>query len=120
MGARFHDSPPLQHVNPVGVEDGREPVGDEDGHGATGRRHVPDRFHDPFFGERIERRGRFVEDQQVRMPEQRTRDREPLLLAAGHLDAAFADDRIESLRCACQQAVTRRLPQHVEALVVGS
>ena len=72
-----------------------------------------------FLGQRVERRGGLVEHQQVRTPQQRARDREPLFLAARHLDAAFADHRVESAVGARQQAVTGRLAQHVQALVVG-
>ena len=80
---------------------------------------VADGLDDALLGERVERRGRFVEDQQVRAPQQRAGNRQPLLLAAGDLDAAFADHRVEAAVGARQQAVARRLAQPVEALVVG-
>jgi predicted amidohydrolase len=43
----------------------------------------------------IERRGRFVEDQDRRVLQEHARDRQPLLLAAGQFDAALADDRVQ-------------------------
>ena len=79
---------------------------------------VADRVDDALFGQRVERRGGFVEDEQVRMPQQGPRDRQPLLFAARHLDAAFADDRVEATVRAREQVVARRFPQHVEALGV--
>ena len=45
------------------------------------------------FGGGVERAGRFVEDQDRRVLEQRARDREPLALAAGEQPAALADRR---------------------------
>ena len=50
------------------------------------------------LGLRIERRGRLVEHQHRRILEQRARDRQPLALAAGELNAVFADQRRETLR----------------------
>ena len=46
------------------------------------RRDFPDRPADFFFRQRIKRRSRLVEHQQLRMPQQRASDRKPLLLAA--------------------------------------
>ena len=46
---------------------------------------------DRLFRLRIERRRRFVEDQDRRVLQQRARDRDALLLAAGQLQAALAD-----------------------------
>ena len=119
VGPGFDDAAALEDVDPVGVQDGREPVRDQDGDRVAGRRHVADRVDDPFLGERVERRGRLVEHEQVRMAQQRARDRQPLLLAARDLHAAFADHRVEAPVGARQQAVARRLAQHVEALGVG-
>ena len=57
--------------------------------------------------------------EQLRPAQQRAGDGEPLLLAARHLDAALADDGVESLLRARQQTVAGRLVQHLEALRVG-
>ena len=84
------------------------------------RRDVADRLDDPLFGERVERRGRLVEHQQVRTAQQRARDRQPLLLAARHLHAAFADHRVEARVGARASRLSHAaLLQHVEALGVG-
>ena len=54
-------------------------------------------LHEPLgFG--VERRGRFVEDEDRRVLEDRPRDRQPLPLPAGQALAAFADPRIVLLR----------------------
>ncbi len=74
---------------------------------------------DLLLGQRVERRGRLVEDEQVRPAQQRPGDRQPLLLAARDLDAALADHRVEPAVGARQQAVAGRLLQHLEALRVG-
>ena len=74
-----------------------------------GRRDVAHRAADLFLGERVERRRRFVEHEEVRMAEERARDREALLLAAGDLHAAFADHRVEALVGALEQIVRPRL-----------
>ena len=68
------------------------------------------------LGHRIERAGRFVEDQDRRILEQRARDGEPLALAAGEQPAALADARLASppgLRSmnssACARAAASRI-----------
>ena len=53
------------------------------------------------------------------MPEQCAGDGKPLLLAAGNLDAAFADNCIEAAISASQKCLDGGLAQHVEALLVG-
>ena len=88
------------------------------GNGVAARGHVADRVGDPLFGQRVERRGGLVEDEQVRSPQQGPGDRQPLLLAPRHLDAAFADHRVETAVRTREQIVAGRLPQHVEALGV--
>ena len=72
--------------------------------------HVADRLGDLLLGERVERRGGLVEHQQVRPAQEGARDRQPLLLAAGDLHPALADDRVEALVGPGEQAVARGLP----------
>ena len=108
VAADFDDAAALEHVNAVGVHDGRQPVRDEDRDDIGRRRDVAHRAADLFFGERVERRRRFVEHQEMRPAEQRARDREALLLAAGDLHAAFADHRVESLVGAVRAELSAR------------
>ena len=53
------------------------------------------------------------------MAKERAGDRQPLLLAAGDLHSAFADDRVEALVGALEKIVRRGAMEHVEALGVG-
>ena len=51
-----------------------------------------ERLLDRVFGDRVERARRLVEDQDLRILQNHARDREPLLLPAGELQAAVAHD----------------------------
>ena len=51
----------------------------------------------------VERAGRLVEQQDRPIREQRPRDRQPLALAAGELDAALAEIGVEALRQALDE-----------------
>ncbi len=81
--------------------------------------HVSNRVTDFFFRERVERRSSLVEDQQLRLAQKRPRDGEPLLLAAGNFDAAFADHGIEAAVGARQQAFDGGLAEDIHAFRVG-
>ena len=117
--ALLDDPAALEDVDAIGVHDRREAVRDQDRDGVPARFDVANRLADLLLGDRVERRSRLVEDQQVRPPQQRAGDREALTLAAGHLHPAFADHRVEAPVRARQQAVARRLRQRGQALRVG-
>ncbi len=70
------------------------------------------------FRQRIERRCRFIEHQQLRMPQQRASNRKPLLLASRNLDAAFADQRVQAAVRARQQTMSGGLIQNLHAFRV--
>ena len=77
-------------------------------------------LHQPLaFG--IERRGRFVEQQQRRIAQQRAGDRDALALSARKPRAAFAHEGVEPFRQRAQEllgiGVARRLPNLVLARV---
>ena len=79
----------IQDEDAVDPLHGREPVGDDDRRAAA-HRGLERRLHGALaFG--VERRGRFVEQQQRRILEDRARDGEPLALAAGQAQPALAD-----------------------------
>ena len=59
--------------------------------------HLVEREIDAAFGERIERAGRLVENEDWRILEQRAGDGEALALAAGQEPTALADMRVEAL-----------------------
>src|SRR5277367_4808930 len=65
-------------------------MGDGDHRAALHQR--PQAFLDQVLGFGIERRGRFVEHEDLRILHERARDRYALTLAARELDALFADD----------------------------
>jgi hypothetical protein len=65
VAAGFDDVAPFEDVDAVGVEDGRQAVRDEDGDEVAGR-HLADGLGDLLFGERIERGGGFVENEEAR------------------------------------------------------
>ena len=58
--------------------------------------HVTNGARNLFFRDRIQRRSRLVKHQQPRLAQQRPGNREPLLLSARNLHAAFANQRIQS------------------------
>src|SRR5664279_1199211 len=101
--AEFDDAPALQHVDAVGVEHGGKAVCDQAGDGIAAGGDVAYGLRDLLLGERVERAGGLVEDQQLRPAQQGACDREALLLAAGDLDAALADHRIQAAAGARQQ-----------------
>src|SRR5262245_21726832 len=55
----------------------------------------------------------------MRPPKESASDRQALLLSAGDFDTTLADHRIQPPLRARQQAVTGRLVQHLQTLVVG-
>src|SRR5205085_10808695 len=61
---------------------------------------------------------RLVEHEQLRISQKRTRDGQPLLLAARHLHAALANDGVEPTIGPRQQAASGRTLQHAHALLV--
>ena len=69
-----HDAPAFQDEDAIGVHDRREPVGDQNGDDVLVPCDLADRLADLLLGERVERRGRLVEHQQVRAPQQGARD----------------------------------------------
>ena len=94
--AAFDDPALVEHDDLVGIDDGREAVGDDDRRAAA--RDAVERLLDRRLGAAVERAGRFVEDQDRRVLEQGAGDRDALLLAARKLEPALADQRFDSPR----------------------
>ena len=90
--AHLHDPARVEHDEPVGPPERREPVGDGD-RGASGHEPVDGRLDDRLRL-RVDARGGLVEHQDPRIDEQRPGDREPLPFAAGERAAALADPRV--------------------------
>ncbi len=91
MPAGFHDLPVLDHQNDVGIHDGRQPMGDHQSCAPLAQ--FGDRLLDVMFGFGIERRSRFVEQDDRGLLHQRSRDGDALALTAGELQAVLTDGR---------------------------
>ena len=89
MRAAFGDPALVEDDDLVGVDDGREAMGDDDRGPARGD--ALQGLLDRRLGPAVEGAGRLVEDQDRRVLEQGSGDRDALLLAAGKLEAALAD-----------------------------
>ena len=98
MAAALDDAAGIHHQDLVGVHHRRQPVRDHQ-RGAADRDAVEFGL-DRFLAFGIQRRGRLVEDQDRRILQQRARDRDALLLAAGQFQAAFADRSVVAVRAA--------------------
>ncbi|MPM25386.1 hypothetical protein SDC9_71877 [bioreactor metagenome] len=85
----------LEHHDPVGIGDGREPVRDGDDGAALA--HRVQAVLDVALGLGVERRGRLVEQQDRRVLQQRAGDADALLLAARELQPALAHRRLVAL-----------------------
>ena len=94
--AALDDLAALDHQNGVGMHDGVQAMGDHDGGAVLAE--MVDRLLHGFFGFRIERSSRFIEQDDRRVLDQRAGDRNALALAAGELQAVLADRRVVALR----------------------
>ena len=91
MRAALDDAAPLQDEDLVGVPDGAQALGDDEG-GPPGHQGAQ-RLLDLLLGLGVDARGGVVQDQDARVEEERAGDRDPLLLPAGERDAPLADLR---------------------------
>ena len=90
--AEFDDLAVAHHADPVGdFGDDPEVVGDEHHRHAAASLQVADQFEDLRLGGDVERGGRFVGDQQLRLQSQCHGDHHPLALAAGELEGVGAN-----------------------------
>ena len=118
MPARLDDAAVVEHDDLVGVADGREPVRDRDRRPSLGEP-VERLLHEPL-GLGVERARRLVEHEDRRVAQDRPRDRDPLLLAAGEAVAALADDGVVALGQRRDHVVdARRLGGGLDLLVGG-
>ena len=107
--ARIHDGDAV-----AGLEDQAEIVRDVDHRGAEFRGDLLDQLDDAGLDRDVERGGRLVEQQQLRVRKQRHGDDDALLLAAGDLVRIGAHDALRDragARCAsiCARALERLL-----------
>ena len=107
MRAALGDDALVEHQDLVGVDHGREAVRDHDRR-ASARDALQGRLN-LAFGKTVERRRRFVEDQNRRRLQHRARDGDPLLLAARKLEAPLADRRLIAKRQRADEPIDLRV-----------
>ena len=109
---------PLIHDHDlIGRQDRGEPVGDGD-HRSSGGEGF-ERLLDLLFRFGIERRGRFVEQEDRRIFQEGARDGQALLLATGEQTALVADDGLVTLRLGHDEIVRKRGPGGLVHLFPG-
>src|SRR3954469_10882618 len=117
--AAFRDRAVTQHENAITPSDGGQPMRDDEGRAAL---HQPlDRLHDQRLGLDVERRGRLVKDQDRRVAQQGTGNRDPLFLPLGQGDAAFAEQRLVSVGHTRDRVVdSRQTGRALDRLAAGA
>jgi hypothetical protein len=80
----------------VGEGDRRQAVGDDDRRPVA--HHLAEARPDARFRRRVDGGGRVVEDEDARVDQERSRDRDALALASGERDPALSHDRVVHLR----------------------
>jgi hypothetical protein len=103
------------------MHDSRKPMRNKHRDVRMHRRDVADGLANLGFGNRVEGARRFVKIRMFGFLKQGPCDREALLLAAGNLHTAFANDCIEAFAAALQGDFgTAPYAMRIETLVVGS
>src|SRR5690606_35572178 len=92
------DAALIEDENLVGVGDGRQAVGNDEGRASATKR--IESALDLAFRLRVERAGRLVEDQNRRLLQDGPRDRNALALAAGQGSAPLAGESVVAVRFA--------------------
>ena len=118
MSADLDDAAAIEHDDPIGLADGRQAVGDDQAR-PPDEQAIERRLDQRLVGG-VERARRLVEDEDLRVLEQRARDREPLLLAARQAIAALADDGLVSVGQAGDEVVDLRRPRRLRDLLGGA
>ena len=91
--ALFEHTALIQNDDVIGSANGRKPVRNDDD-GPVG---LPiHNLLNEFLGDAVERVRRFVENEQIRLSQERSRERDPLLLSSGLCQAAVADPCVKS------------------------
>ena len=107
----------IQHHDDIRVDDGREPVRDDQQGAILGDR--VDGLAQELLIESVERGGRLIQEQNRRGGQQGARDREALTLAAREHHARLADGSVEPELAAFEHLVEVHRVQHVDARLVG-
>ena len=109
MDADLHDAAGVEDVDPVGVANRRQAMGDDHG-GAAGHQTVEREPHLGFaFG--IEGAGGLVEQDDRRVLQKGASDGDPLALTAGEPGAGLSNYRFVTLGQGDDEVVRRRVPR---------
>ena len=93
MVALLQDAPLIQHIDPVRIDDGAQPVGD-DKNGVLSVKAINRLLNETLtFG--VERTGGFVEHEDLGLMVERSGDRHPLALPAGKTHAPLPHTGIQ-------------------------
>src|SRR5262245_15096147 len=111
------DPSAIEHENAVRVANRRQAVRDDDCRSAGAQ--TPQRAEDNLLGDRVERRGRFVEDENRSVLDDGARDAQPLALAPREAAAGFGDFGIVAIRQPRDELVGVRRPRRGLDLLVG-
>ena len=114
MRPLLRDPAVFDHEDTVGVPDGGQAVRDHEIRAALHQ--VVHRGLDLAFRARIDRAGRFVEDQDARVGDDRAGDRQQLLLAGGKVGATLVEHGIVAVRQRVDEVVDLR---HMDGGVEG-
>jgi hypothetical protein len=106
VAADFDDATPVENDQAIGVTQGGQAVGN--GNRRPSAHQVVERLLDFLLGRRIDGRSGLVEDQDARVDQQRAGDRNPLPFATRQRLAAFADQRVITMRQAQDELVRVR------------
>ena len=90
MRPALNDPPAVEHQDLIRPNDRGKPVRDHDAGAAEHQ--ILQRLLNQPLGRRVDARGRFIQNQDRRILQQRPRNREPLFLADAQLHPALADD----------------------------
>ena len=96
MFAYSDDAPGIHNKDHVRMLDRRHALGDDDLRGF--RNIAPEALANHGIGVRVNGGSRVIQDQHLRMLEQRTRNAKPLPLSAGNIGSSLLDMRVVSIR----------------------
>ena len=115
MGAAFDDATVVHYQNLVGIDHRGQAMRDDQRRAIL--RDAVELGLNCLLGARIERRGRFVEDEDLGILQDRARDGHALLLAARQLEAALADHRVVAVGQTLDEIVDMRRSRCLDDLI---
>ena len=115
MRSKIDDLAPVENEGLIAIDQRGKTVRD-DHHGATARNALQIAV-DQRLALRIESRGRFVEDHQLGIDDQRAGDGEALPLAAGEVGRAFLDPGLVTLRQTLDELLGASEPRRAHRIV---